>query len=77
MLTALYGGRALGRPAELATESRAVTRADRQCRISRNWETAALLVQRKQGRHRYLRWPMTDVGALLETMMGACRPGEA
>jgi len=73
MLTALMAGGALT-ASELATEA-GVTVQTASSHLKK-LETAALLVQRKQGRHRYFALADDDVGALLETMMGlAARRG--
>lgn len=73
MLTALMAGGALT-ASELATEA-GVTVQTASSHL-RKLETADLLVQRKQGRHRYFTLADDDVGALLEAMMGlAARRG--
>ena len=73
MLTALMAGGALT-ASELATEA-GVTVQTASSHLKK-LETAALLVQRKQGRHRYFALADDDVGALLEAMMGlAARRG--
>ncbi len=73
MLTALMAGRALT-ASELAAEA-GVTVQTASSHLKK-LEGADLLVQRKQGRHRYFALADDDVGALLETMMGlAARRG--
>jgi len=73
MLTALMTGGALT-ASELAAEA-GVTVQTASSHL-RKLETADLLIQRKQGRHRYFALADDDVGALLETMMGlAARRG--
>lgn len=73
MLTALMSGAALT-ASELAAEA-GVTVQTASTHLKK-LETADLLVQRKQGRHRYFTLADDDVGALLETMMGlAARRG--
>ena len=73
ILTALMAGGALT-ASELATEA-GVTVQTASSHLKK-LETADLLVQRKQGRHRYFALADDDVGALLETMMGlAARRG--
>tara|TARA_R110002020_G_scaffold136630_2_gene304562 strand:+ start:11893 stop:12582 length:690 start_codon:yes stop_codon:yes gene_type:complete len=67
MLTALMAGGALT-ASELAAEA-GVTVQTASSHLKK-LETASLLVQRKQGRHRYFTLADDDVGALLETMMG-------
>jgi DNA-binding transcriptional ArsR family regulator len=73
MLTALMTGGALT-ATELAAEA-GVTVQTASSHLKK-LETADLLIQRKQGRHRYFALADDDVGALLETMMGlAARRG--
>ncbi|MCZ4288229.1 ArsR/SmtB family transcription factor [Hoeflea alexandrii] len=73
MLTALMAGGALT-ASELAAEA-GVTIQTASSHLKK-LETADLLIQRKQGRHRYFALADDDVGALLETMMGlAARRG--
>ncbi|MCC0034185.1 MAG: winged helix-turn-helix transcriptional regulator [Hoeflea sp.] len=73
MLTALMAGGALT-ASELAAEA-GVTVQTASSHLKK-LETADLLIQRKQGRHRYFALADDDVGALLETMMGlAARRG--
>ena len=73
MLTALMAGGALT-ASELAAEA-GVTVQTASSHL-RKLESADLLIQRKQGRHRYFALADDDVGALLETMMGlAARRG--
>lgn len=73
MLTALMAGGALT-ASELAAEA-GVTVQTASSHLKK-LETADLLIQRKQGRHRYFTLADDDVGALLETMMGlAARRG--
>ena len=73
MLTALMAGGALT-ASELAAEA-GVTVQTASSHLKK-LESADLLVQRKQGRHRYFALADDDVGALLETMMGlAARRG--
>jgi DNA-binding transcriptional ArsR family regulator len=73
ILTALMSGAALT-ASELAAEA-GVTIQTASTHLKK-LETADLLVQRKQGRHRYFTLADDDVGALLETMMGlAARRG--
>tara|TARA_R110002020_G_scaffold37723_2_gene113815 strand:+ start:1028 stop:1717 length:690 start_codon:yes stop_codon:yes gene_type:complete len=73
MLTALMTGGALT-ASELATEA-GVTVQTASSHLKK-LEAADLLVQRKQGRHRYFALADDEVGALLETMMGlAARRG--
>jgi DNA-binding transcriptional ArsR family regulator len=73
MLIALMSGAALT-ASELAAEA-GVTVQTASTHLKK-LETADLLVQRKQGRHRYFTLADDDVGALLETMMGlAARRG--
>lgn len=67
MLTALMSGKALT-ASELAGEA-GVTVQTASSHLKK-LETAQLLRQRKQGRHRYFSLADDDVGALLETMMG-------
>lgn len=67
MLTALMAGGALT-ASELAAEA-GVTVQTASSHLKK-LEAASLLVQRKQGRHRYFTLADDDVGALLETMMG-------
>ena len=73
MLTALMAGGAL-----TATEMAAEAGVTVQTASShlKKLEAADLLIQRKQGRHRYFALADDEVGALLETMMGlAARRG--
>ena len=73
MLTALMAGGALT-ASELAAEA-GVTVQTASSHLKK-LETADMLIQRKQGRHRYFALADDDVGALLETMMGlAARRG--
>jgi len=73
MLTALMAGGALT-ATELAAEA-GVTVQTASSHLKK-LESADLLIQRKQGRHRYFALADDDVGALLETMMGlAARRG--
>ncbi|MDZ7603306.1 MAG: helix-turn-helix domain-containing protein [Hoeflea sp.] len=73
MLTALMAGGALT-ASELAAEA-GVTVQTASSHLKK-LEAADLLVQRRQGRHRYFALADDDVGALLETMMGlAARRG--
>ncbi|MEM5473619.1 winged helix-turn-helix domain-containing protein [Hoeflea sp. AS60] len=73
MLTALMAGGALT-ASELAAEA-GVTVQTASSHLKK-LEAADLLIQRKQGRHRYFALADDDVGALLETMMGlAARRG--
>lgn len=73
MLTALMAGGALT-ATELAAEA-GVTVQTASSHLKK-LEAADLLLQRKQGRHRYFALADDDVGALLETMMGlAARRG--
>ena len=73
MLTALMTGGALT-ATELAAEA-GVTVQTASSHLKK-LEAADLLIQRKQGRHRYFALADDDVGALLETMMGlAARRG--
>lgn len=73
MLTALMAGGALT-ASELAAEA-GVTVQTASSHLKK-LESADLLIQRKQGRHRYFALADDDVGALLETMMGlAARRG--
>ena len=67
MLTALMSGKALT-ATELAGEA-GITVQTASSHLKR-LEEAALLSQRKQGRHRYFTLADDDVGGLLETMMG-------
>lgn len=67
MLIALMSGKALT-PSELATVA-GVTLATTSAHLTK-LEGGGLLVQRKQGRHRYYSLADDDVGALLERMMG-------
>lgn len=73
MLTALMTGGALT-ASELAAEA-GVTVQTASSHLKK-LEAAELLIQRKQGRHRYFALADDDVGALIETMMGlAARRG--
>jgi DNA-binding transcriptional ArsR family regulator len=73
MLTALLAGQALT-AGELAREA-GVTAQTASSHLSR-LEAGGLLVQRKQGRHRYYALSGEDVAGLLEAMMGlAARTG--
>ncbi len=67
MLTALMSGKALT-PSELAAVA-GVTLQTTSTHLAK-LEAGGLLVQRKQGRHRYFSLADDDVGALLERMMG-------
>ena len=67
MLTALMSGRALT-ASELAAEA-GVTLQTASSHLKK-LEGATLLVQRRQGRHRYFALADDEVGALLEGMMG-------
>ncbi len=67
MLTALMSGKALT-PSELAAVA-GIGLATTSAHLSK-LETGALIVQRKQGRHRYFSLADDDVAALLERMMG-------
>lgn len=67
ILTALMSGKALT-AAELAAEA-GVTAQTASAHLKK-LEAAALIRQRKQGRHRYFTLGDPDVGALLESMMG-------
>ena len=67
ILTALMSGKALT-AAELAAEA-GVTAQTASAHLKK-LESAALIRQRKQGRHRYFALGDADVGALLESMMG-------
>ena len=67
MLTALMSGKALT-PSELAAVA-GVGLATTSAHLAK-LETGALIVQRKQGRHRYFSLADDDVAALLERMMG-------
>ena len=67
MLTALMSGRALT-ASELAAEA-GVTVQTASSHLKK-LEGATLLVQRRQGRHRYFALADDEVGALLEGMMG-------
>lgn len=73
MLTTLMAGGALT-ASELAAEA-GITVQTASSHLKK-LEAADLLMQRKQGRHRYFALADDDVGALLETMMGlAARRG--
>jgi len=73
MLTALLAGQALT-AGELAREA-GVTAQTASSHLSR-LETGGLLVQRKQGRHRYYALSGDDVAGLIEALMGlAARTG--
>ena len=75
MLTALVGGLALT-AGELAREA-AVTPATASSHLAKLQE-GGLVVQQKQGRHRYFRLSGPDVAELLERLMGlAARTGHA
>ena len=75
MLTALVGGLALT-AGELAREA-AVTPATASSHLSKLQE-GGLIIQQKQGRHRYFRLSGPDVAELLERLMGlAARTGHA
>ncbi len=67
MLTALMSGKALT-ASELATEA-GVTAQTASAHLKK-LETGGMVIQRKQGRHRYYSLSDDDVGNLLETMMG-------
>lgn len=67
MLTALMSGKALT-ATELAGEA-GVTPATASSHLGK-LESAGLLLQRKQGRHRYFALADDEVGAVLEAMMG-------
>lgn len=67
ILTALMSGKALT-AAELAAEA-GVTAQTASAHLKK-LESAALIRQRKQGRHRYFALADPEVGALLESMMG-------
>lgn len=73
MLTALMSGKALT-ASELAEEA-GVTLQTASSHLKK-LEDAALLAQRKQGRHRYFTLADDDVGGLIESLMGiAARRG--
>ena len=75
MLTALVGGLALT-AGELAREA-AVTPATASSHLSK-LEDGGLVIQQKQGRHRYFRLSGPDVADVLERLMGlAARAGHA
>jgi len=67
MLVALMSGRALT-ASELATEA-GVTVQTTSSHLAR-LENGGLIVQRKQGRHRYFALADADVGSVLESIMG-------
>ena len=67
MLSALMGGKALT-ASELATAA-GITQQTASAHLSR-LEAGGLLVQRKQGRHRYFALADDEVGLLLEGLMG-------
>ena len=67
MLSALMGGKALT-ASELATAAD-ITQQTASAHLAR-LEAGGLLVQRKQGRHRYFALADDDVGLLLEGLMG-------
>jgi len=75
MLTALVGGLALT-AGELAREA-AVTPATASSHLAK-LQDGGLIIQQKQGRHRYFRLSDPDVAELLERLMGlAARTGHA
>lgn len=67
MLSALAGGRALT-ASELANEA-GITAQTASSHLAK-LEAGGLIVQAKQGRHRYFRLSGSDVAHMLETMMG-------
>ena len=67
ILTALLSGKALT-ASELAGEA-GITAQTASAHLGK-LETAGLLIQRKQGRHRYFALADEDVGSVLEAMMG-------
>ncbi|MEX1034824.1 MAG: helix-turn-helix domain-containing protein [Sneathiella sp.] len=67
MLTALLSGKALT-ASELAAEA-GITSQTASSHLSK-MQAGGLLIQRKQGRHRYFALADDDVGGLLEAMMG-------
>ena len=67
MLSALMGGKALT-ASELATAA-GITQQTASAHLAR-LEAGGLLVQRKQGRHRYFALADDEVGLLLEGLMG-------
>lgn len=67
MLTALLSGKALT-ASELAAEA-GISAQTASSHLSK-MQSGGLLIQRKQGRHRYFALADDDVGSLLEAMMG-------